>query len=119
MYNDKKNQEIARLNFEDLLWITYATMSLLNVYGDYWDKEYVKTDDSDFQVRSDKIFKMTLTVTLFIYTYFFIRNYNNYKNAPEEKKTVFMIRVFGSIFIIVGVICLLYFHFNYNKKTRE
>lgn len=79
--NDTTN-EIKRLKFEELLWIIFAIISLLNVYGDKIEEEYVTTNQETYQDKSNKIFKITLIVTLLIYIYFFIRNYK----AREMKK---------------------------------
>lgn len=65
-------REIERLNFEDLLWGTFAVLSLLNIYGDYDDKEYLKSHNNRYRLESNKVFTFTLIVTFFIYLYFFL-----------------------------------------------
>ncbi len=112
METNEKINEINRLNFEDFLWIIFAILCFLNVYGDYNEKEYLKTNSNIFKNKSNYIFELTITVTLFIYIYFFIRNYKFYQKS--EDKNLYSVKVFGSIFLIVGIICLLYFQ---NKQT--
>ena len=46
--NDSTN-EIKRLKFEELLWIIFAIISLLNVYGDKIEEEYVTTNQETYQ----------------------------------------------------------------------
>lgn len=101
--------ELERLNFEDCLWILFAVLCFANVYGDYNDKEYLKTHNANFQVKSNQIFEFTLIVTLFIYIYFFLRNYKFYEEAEEQKKQLYLIKLLGSSLLIAGVICLIYF----------
>lgn len=36
--------ELKRLNFEDFIWIMFAILSILNIYGDYNSKEYLLTN---------------------------------------------------------------------------
>lgn len=105
-------KELKRLRFEDFLWIGFAMLCLTNVYGDHLQKEYLYTHSYDFEKRSNKVFTFTLVVTFFIYIYFFLRNRHSYKNASENEKDLYAIKVLGSIFLIAGVICLIYFQKN-------
>ncbi len=109
MYSEKITSEINRLKFEDFLWVVFAILCLINVYGDYNDKEYLKTHNNTFRKNSNKIFEFTLIVTFLIYIYFFIRNYKAYVKATEEEKRLYVIKVLGTAFLIAGVLCLLYF----------
>ena len=109
MYIEKITSEINHLKFEDFLWVVFAILCLINVYGDCNDKEYLKTHNNTFRKNSNKIFEFTLIVTFLIYIYFFIRNYKAYVKATEEEKRLYVIKVLGSAFLIVGVLCLLYF----------
>lgn len=87
MYNEDTVREIRRLNFEDIVWIIYASASISNVYGNYYDKLYLKTNDDAFLNRANDIFEITLTITFIVYIYFFYRNYKLYERAsPEEKR---------------------------------
>lgn len=115
MDNEKVYEEIKRLNFEDLLWLIFVFLSLLNIYGDYDDKKYLLTNDVKYKKESNKVFTFTLIVAFFIYLYFFARNYNAYKKASPEQKNLYLIKLLGSAFFIAGAICLLYFQINQNS----
>lgn len=78
--------EINRLNFEDFLWEIFALLCLINIYGDYNDKEYSKTHNNIYKTKSNEIFELTIIVTFFIYVYFFFRNYKFYTQASNENK---------------------------------
>lgn len=112
MNNDETLNELERLNFEDFLWIIFAILCLANVYGDYNEKEYLKTHDFNFEIKSNQVFELTLIITFFIYIYFFIRNYKFYEKVSEEKKQLHLIKLLGSSFLLAGVICLIYFQFH-------
>lgn len=101
--------EIKRLNFEDFLLIIFICLSILNIIGDYLMKDYLKYNNINSKNKSKKIFDFTLSITILIYLYFVIRNYNSYKNIDESKKQLYSIKLFGSILIIVGSILLFYF----------
>ena len=109
---DNKSKELTRLNFENFLWIVFAFLCFLNIYGDKLQKEYINTNINNFEKQSNNVFTFTLIVTLFIYIYFFLRNYNSYMKSTNEEKNLYKIKVFGSIFLIVGIICLIYFQKN-------
>lgn len=101
--------EINRLKFENFLWIIFIILSIANIAGDNNDIEFLRTNDKTFKDKSNHIFEITLFVTLLIYIYFFIRNYVAYKNAPEQVKRLYSIKLLGSSLLIAGVICLIYF----------
>ena len=109
------NEEIKRLNFEDFLLVLFICSSILNIIGDSYEKEYLKTHSISSKINANKIFDFTLSITILIYFYFLIRNYNSYKNISEDKKSLYSIKLFGSILIVVGAICLLYFQKKQNK----
>lgn len=115
MYNKNDFDEIKRLNFEDLLWIAFIFLSIMNIYGDYNEKEYLKTNSKNYKNQANNIFEFTLIVTFFIYIYFLIRNYNALEKATEEQKNLYTIKLLGSSLLIAGVLCLLYFQ----RKQRD
>lgn len=109
MYNDDFINEMNRLKFEDFLWIVFALLALANIYGDYNETEYLKTNDTTFKSKANQIFTLTLTITFLIYIYFLVRNYNAYKKARPQDKDLYKIKLLGSALLIAGVICLIYF----------
>lgn len=100
------------LDFEDFLLIISIILTILNLYGNYNSKIYLQTKDINYKMTSNEIFKFTLSITLLIYIYFFYRNYNSYKNIDYNQKRLYSTKVFGTIFLIVGILCLLYFQNN-------
>ncbi len=85
----KNINEINRLKWEEFLWGVFAFIAILNIIGDKNEELYIKTKETSYENRSNKIFEITLIVTLLIYIYFFIRNYNAFKNSSfQEKKTI-------------------------------
>ena len=116
MYDDIAN-ELNRLNFEDLLMLFYGSIILINIFGNYYEKEYLKTHQKLDEIKYNSIFEMVLILTFFIYIYLFIRNYNKYQKAPLAEKRVYLIRVFGAAFLIAGIICLIYYQDVQRKKA--
>jgi NADH:ubiquinone oxidoreductase subunit 2 (subunit N) len=112
MFSDKILNEINTLNFEDLLWVIFVITAIINMIGNYNEKEFLKTNNQIYKNKSNKLFEFTLIITFLIYIYFFSRNYQAYKNSTEEEKSLYTIKLLGSSFLIAGIICLIYFQYN-------
>lgn len=111
MYSQEIINELKRLDFENFLWILFAILSVMNIIGDDKEEEFLLTNESSFHDASNKIFEITLVVTLLIYIYFFIRNYHFYEKSSPENKQLYLIKLLGSSFLIAGIVCLIYFQF--------
>lgn len=107
MFNKDTYEKIKRLNFEDLLCIIFIIISILNISANNMQKKYVQTKKEELFKKSNKIFEITITITLIIYIYYFIRNISAYKKSNNKED--YMIKLLGSSFMIAGVLCLLYF----------
>lgn len=60
MNNSTVEKELSRLNSENFLWTVFAFLCIINEYGDYNDKEYLKTNNNKFKDDSNRIFEFTL-----------------------------------------------------------
>lgn len=102
-------EEINRLNFENNIWILFSCLCLINIAGDNNLKDYLRTNNINKKNISDNLFLFTLSVTLLIYIYFLNRNIKAYKKASEVNKELYKVKVFGSLFLIIGILLLIYF----------
>ena len=114
MNDNEITDEIQRLHFENFLWILFAVLSILNVVGDYDEEKYLENNNNEFRRKSNSIFEFTLIITLIIYVYFFLRNFDALEKASEEEKRLFAIKLLGSSFLIAGIVCLIFFQ---SKQT--
>ena len=89
-------------------------LSLLNIYGDLDDEKFLKTNHTFYKVESNYIFNFTLTVTLFIYLYFFIRNYKKYEAIDDSQKDIYLVKVLGSAFFD----CWYHLSFIFSKSAN-
>lgn len=106
------DDDIARLNFEDIIWFIFIGLSVLDIVGDKYLKDYIKNGEKAKEVVANKIFLFILIISLFIYIYFFIRNYRAYEKVKDDEKGLYLIKLFGSALLVVGVIYLIYFQYN-------
>ena len=104
-------KEIKRLNFEDIIWIVFIVLSILNIVGNDNQKKYVISNKQYYEDRANNISVFVLTILFIIYLYFFYRNYNMYNNK-DNPSDVDKAKVIGSFLFIVGTLCLLYFQVN-------
>lgn len=115
MYVKEAIEELNRLKFENIIWGIFIFLSTLNIIGDINSEKFILTKDKVYEKKSNYIFEFTLIVTLFIYIYFFSRNYKAYQKISDNEKHLYLIKVLGSSFLIVGIILLIYFQ---TKQTN-
>lgn len=108
------DEEINRLHFENIVWVIFAILAFLNIVGDNDSINFLKTNNPKYKNESDTIFKITLFCTFLIYLYFFNRNIKAYKKVSQSKKELYKVKVYGSLFLIIGILLLIYFQ---NKET--
>ena len=107
--NNNEESEIKRLNFEDMLWVIFIVLSIMNIVSNYFQKEYVISREQYYEDRANDISVIVLTVLLFVYLYFFVRNYKMYNNKGINVTQTDFVKVLGSFLFIIGTLCLLYF----------
>jgi len=106
------DNDLDRLNFEDIIWYIFIGISILNIIGDKFLKEFIISKDKNKEKEANYLFLIIIIITILIYIYFFIRNYNAYIKCSEEEKEIYLVKLFGSVFFVVGGVCLLYFQVN-------
>src|SRR5699024_2609202 len=100
---------IRRLNFENIIWIIFIVISILDIYGDELIKKQLINNDKISGEKAKKLFLGISIVSIVIYLYFLARNYNDYKKYKNKN---YKIRLIASILVFVGTIMLLYFQIN-------
>ena len=55
-------EEIRRLNFEDLLLIVFIILSTLNMFGNQNEKIYVQTKDNVYKNIANRIFEFNINI---------------------------------------------------------
>lgn len=106
------NDDLKRLDFENILWIVFIGLGILNIVADNYQKDFISSKNKYSENAANKIFLFILVISFIIYIYFLLRNFNAYERVSEKEKEIFSIKVFGSIFFVVGVLCLIYFQLN-------
>lgn len=103
------NNEIERLDIENFIWVIFIILSLFSIIGNYDERLFLKEKNYYYKDQANKIFEFSLIVTFFIYLYFFYRNYEAYENSSLEMRKLYQVKVMGTLFLIIGILCSLYF----------
>ena len=108
--NDNASK-VKELEFEKVLWWIVIFLSALNIYGDNLEQLFFINNNIGAEKKAKKIFIFTITVSLIIYLYYVYRNYKYYSVSKFKRNETFLylIRLIGSIFVVVGVIFILYY----------
>jgi len=108
--NDNASK-VKELEFEKVLWWIVIFLSALNIYGDNLEQLFFKNNNIGAEKKAKMIFIFTITVSLIIYLYYVYRNYKYYSVSKFKRNETFLylIRLIGSIFVVVGVIFILYY----------
>lgn len=117
MYSNETINELNRLKFEDYLMLFYGSIIIANIFGNYYEKEYLKTHNKVFEIKYNTIFETIFILTFFIYIYLFVRNYNQYQKVSNYEKKIHLVRVFGSALLIVSILCFIYYQDYQRRKA--
>lgn len=117
--SESVNKEINRLELENLLWLLFIVASILNIFADKMQEEYLKTNDPRKEEQAKEIYIFVLVLTMILYLYFANRNYNFLKEAQRNNQdtNLLMLRFIGSVFLIIGVSLILYYQVNSKNSS--
>lgn len=107
--NNNVEEMVKRLSFENFIWIGFIIVSALDIYGDELIKKGLLYQDKQALHKANKLFLKLAYFSILVYLYFLIRNYSDYKKYQNKN---YQIRLLGSILILAGTLCLVYFQKN-------
>lgn len=116
MSNEEIIKTINRLSFENLIWIAFIIISIIDIYGDELIKKSLINNDKNLDKKAKKLFLGILIFSLLIYYYFLCRNYNDYK---KHNNKAYKTRFIGSILVFIGTICFLYYQLSINNADES
>ena len=105
---------VKRLNFENLIWVAFIIVAMTDIYGDEQLKKDIVKHEHQAREKANDAFLIAILVSILIYIYFLVRNYYDYKKYPTKS---YEVRLLGSIFLLAGSVCLLYFQITTTTKT--
>ena len=117
--NNNIKQKLKDLKKDQSLSGIFIILSICTIVGDEFVKKYYITKNKNNYITAKKIFISSLTVSLLIYLYFLKNSKKEYYEKIIKNKESFpnLIRLIGSIFLVVGIACFLYFKINDEELT--
>ena len=94
------NDRLKELQIDEIIWIIFITVSITNIIGDEFEKNYCQTKNQNSLNKSKNIFTLTLFISLIIYSYILYTRYQKLKNNPYNNLT--KQRLFASILVVVA-----------------
>ena len=104
-FNMNNNTRLKELQIDEIIWIIFITISIINILGDEYEKDYCLNNNQQSLNTSKNIFTFTLFASLLIYLYILFQRYNKYKNNPNNNLT--KERLFASTLVVVASIIFL------------
>ena len=116
MNENKKVEEIQieELNKENYLTLLLIGSAFLNIIGNENYKKFFDIKNREYINISRKLFLIGLVISLFVYLLFTKRDYENIILLKLNGKETFpsVVRFFGSLFIVLGILCFIYYQSN-------
>lgn len=110
----KRYQGINDLNNDNLLSAIIIGVTLLTIIGNNVYKRYYETGKVKYVEKSRIIYITGLIIALGIYLIFEKSNYENLKNKVmnSDNPTPAFVRLVGSVLVVIGTLCFIYYQFN-------
>ncbi len=102
------NNRYNSILIDEVIIIIFIALNIINIYADELEKRYLFNNNINDLEKANKVVIFTLIITLIIYLYF---AYLNYKEYEKNKTNIYEIRLIGTILIIIGLVCLIYFRY--------
>lgn len=105
-------QELKNFTKGDIASIVFVIASVLNIIASDKEKEYLIGKNKKDKYTANNIYLIVLIILIALYLYFIKVNYGAYNTCADENKNPYLIRLFGSIFFLLGGFCFLDYRLN-------
>ena len=114
------NERFNSIILDEVILAIFIFLNILNFYADELEKDCLFNFNFNEFKLSKNIIILTLSVTLIIYLYFLYANYKDMiKNKNNSDSYIFETRFVGSVFVVIGLSCFLYFRIKTRNNTQN
>ena len=106
------NNEIKNFTKQDIISIIFVIAAICNIIASDKEKEYIISKDVHDKKIANNIYIIILLIFIILYIYFIKANYKAYNGCDFNDKDKNLIRLYGSIFFLIGALCFLCFRIN-------
>ncbi len=103
------NQEIKNLTKGDIASVIFVVASVLTIIASDKEKEYLFSNDIKDKKTANTIYLIVLSILIVLYVYFIKVNHQAYTNCQDNEREAYLVRLWGSIFLLIGGLCFLYY----------
>lgn len=105
-----KEEEIKNLIIDEVIWVIFIFLSIINLVGDECKKDYYVKSDTERETLSKKIFLFTLFVSFVIYIYVAFLKYKKVRYCYENNldSACAEARLLASIMVVIASGIFLY-----------
>ncbi len=105
-------QELKNYTKGDITSIIFVVASILNIIASDKEKEYIIGKNKKDKYTASNIYLLVLLILIILYLYFIKANYEAYNNCKDNERKTYLVRLYGSIFFLLGGFCFLYYRIN-------
>ena len=105
-------QQLKNYTKGDITSIVFVIAAVLNIIASDKEKEYIIGKNKKDKYIASNIYIFVLLILIILYIYFTKVNYRAYNNCIDVNKNPYLIRLYGSIFFLMGGLCFLYYRTN-------
>ena len=104
------NYELKDLQIDEVIWVVFIFLSIINIFGDECKKSYYVDNDNEQEELSKKIFLFTLFISFIVYIYISYMKYKRLKYCYENNKdcSCAEARFIGSVMVVIASGIFLY-----------
>lgn len=117
-YTSSTFEKLSNLKLDNILSIAIIIVSFVNIIGDLIEQQGVINNDSNKKELSHDIYTFAVICSIVLYLVFFARSKKALDEAISKNEDTFYqgIRLLGSVFFILGILCIFYFTINDNEN---
>ncbi len=101
--------QIKELVIDEWIWVIFIILSVLNIFGDEFEKDFYQENDNFKDQNAKNIFTFTVFISFLIYCYILYQRYNKTKlfHLQNKDTTICDFRCLGSILVVIASIIFL------------
>ena len=103
-------KRVSELSIDEWVWVVFIVLSIMNIIGDEFEKDYCLGHSYRKKIISKNIFTLTLFISLLIYLFLENQRIQKLKSCAlnHENTLFFKIRCFAGFLVVVATLLFLY-----------
>ncbi len=120
---DKFSRQLKLLKEEDFIWLIYFFIVTFALVANYFERNYLLTQNQTSQKKAQKITTTILVVAFFIYLYFTLVSFDNLeylkRNSNQKEVRVAFERLIANILFLTAGAIAIYADYDSNSTNID